>query len=107
MLIILSIYRLRFITIGATIAWIGVGVMFGIFYEKYDLYMAIYFSLDAMMLSGTLPPPCVEVEVEMGDASSSSSVECALGTTRALFMSVYLVIGRYSLCVCVCRDALF
>lgn len=42
------------------------------------------------MLSGTLTPPCVEVKEEGGLSG------CTLGTTRAFFMSVYLLIGRYS-----------
>jgi hypothetical protein len=54
-------------------------------FEEYDFYTSVYFSLDAMMLSGTLEPPCDEIEGEPG---------CSLGTVRALFMSVYLLVGR-------------
>ena len=62
--------------------------MYGLMYEEYDLYTSVYFSLDAMMLSGSLTPPCEE-------GQGQQEAGCALGTTRALFMSVYLLVGEF------------
>lgn len=91
---VLFVFRFMLITVGATLAWLGVGVAFGLYYEKYDLYTSVYFSLDAMMLSGTFAPPCIAVTAE-----GASPNDCTLGTTRAVFMSVYLLIGRSNVSV--------
>jgi hypothetical protein len=81
----LHFVRLKFISVGAMLAWFCLGVTYGMLYEEFDLFTAVYFSLGAMMLSGSVSPPCIEEEGKPG---------CSLGTTRALFMSVYLIVGE-------------
>jgi hypothetical protein len=117
---LLHTHRYAIITVGTTVAWLLLGIVYGLFWEGYDLYTAVYFALGtyttmptplilshvilahlqyslrisaityctlggigAMMLAGSVAPPCV------GEPSN-----CSLGTPRAIFMAIYLVVGR-------------
>jgi hypothetical protein len=75
------------LTFLATFMWLVVGVFYGIKFEKYDLFEALYSSIAAMSASGAHPPPCLALEVPNGSTS------CQLGDIRGYFMSLYLLIG--------------
>ena len=56
------VYRKIMVVFIASI-WLCIGVIYGVFYEKYDLDHAFYFAIGAMAASGNPSPTCTPVDI--------------------------------------------
>lgn len=75
--------RTRYIVVAIAVSCYGLGVLYGVLYEGWDVNTSLFFSLSAMSASGIAPPPCDD-----GDAYT-----CRLGTTRSLLVGTYLIVA--------------
>lgn len=76
-------YKSRYVTLGLTAGWFLFGCLYASVYEGSGLFMAIYFALGAMSCSGSPPPVCI----------GADATQCSLGTFRAAFYTVYILVG--------------
>jgi hypothetical protein len=87
-----------FIGLG-TLAWTGVGVAYGLFYEEWDFNTSLYFTMSTLTEMGLAVPSCY---TEDGDVSTQ---DCTYGDFRGIFLSVYIMVGVPLFAVCVAQFA--
>ena len=66
------VYRKIMVVFIASI-WLCIGVLYGVFYEKYDLDHAFYFAIGAMAASGNPSPTCTPVDIMTFPSTTSDS----------------------------------
>eukprot|EP01039_Chlorochromonas_danica_P008610 gene8610-9489_t len=86
-------HRNRYIVVMLAILWYLLGILYGVYYEHWDIYHAAFFSLSAMSASGTSPPVCEEEGGAAGGGGGSPSSTCRLGNMRSFLVGTYLLFG--------------
>ena len=81
-------HQTKYKTIALALSWAAVGTTYGLLYEKWDIRIALLYSIGGMAAAGQLPPPCIP-----SDSSDVSDSLCQLGQFRGYFTAMYLMVG--------------
>lgn len=73
----------NYLVTAAATFWVWLGVMYGMYIEKWTFEHSLYFAMNAVSMAALADPPC-----EHGDGE-----HCDIGFYRGLAMSAYLLIG--------------
>jgi hypothetical protein len=76
-------HRAKYSVMAVAVIVYVLGILYGVYFEGWELPHAMYFSLSAMSASGTSPPTC-----ENGDTFT-----CKLGPMRSLLLGTYIIIA--------------
>lgn len=76
-------YYLNYLVNFSALAWVVLGVLYGMYIEDWDFYHSVYFAMNAVSMAALADPPC-----EDGAPDS-----CDVGIYRGIALSVYLLVG--------------
>jgi len=92
-------YKLGYIIGLCTIAWTGVGICYGLYYEEWDFNTSLYFTMSTLTEMGLAVPTCYNA------AGVNSTSDCEYGDFRGIFLSFYISVGVPLFAVCVAQFA--
>lgn len=92
-------HKLRYQIALCTIAWAGVGIAYGLYYEEWDFNTSLYFTLSTLTEMGLAVPSCFNAEGE------NVTSDCQYGDFRGVFLSIYIAVGVPLFAVCVAQFA--
>jgi hypothetical protein len=76
----------------ATVAWILIGLLYGMLYEGWDFKTSLYFVIDAVIEEGLAEPNCIPLSDD-DDVDADPDSNCAYGVFRGTFLSLFLIVG--------------
>mgnify|MGYP003386760050 CR=1 FL=1 len=71
----------------ALLFWIVVGILYGLYYEEFDLADSVYFTFDTLVEMALSTPTCYTKQGTLSDE------DCEFGVFRGIFLSLYIQIG--------------
>jgi hypothetical protein len=78
-----SKYKMKYLSLLGALFWFLLGVLYGIFFEKWTLSKSMQFALALICTAANVPPTCEGIDND----------HCTVGTIRSLFLGTYMMIG--------------